>query len=383
MAEGRRGRVGLGVKLFASYLVVLLTAVGTLLLTAGTVSPAFFSDQMRNMMAGGAGAGMMGGGMPASAMSPIDQALAGAFRASLLEGLFVAAGVALVAAVGVSLFVTDRIANPVRRLALASKSIARGHYAERVPETQSDELGELAHSFNEMAAQLEDVERRRLELIGNVAHELRTPLATLQGNLEGLLDGVVDASPQTWAKLETEVARLRRLVDDLSELSRAEARQLSLRLQQVRPVEIACAAIERLAGPLAEKGLSLETDVAETLPPVAADRDRAVQVLTNLLSNALRYTSAPGSVRLTAQHRPGAIRFSVRDSGVGLVPADVERVFERFYRVDRSRSRAAGGSGIGLTISRAVVEAMGGRIWADSPGLGQGSTFSFELPAAS
>lgn len=375
----RRSGPGLRLKLFLSYLVVLVVGVGTLLLVAGSVSPTFFSDSMGHMMGGPSG--MMGA--PGNMMQSLDATLSDAFRASLLRGLFIAAGVALVAAVAVSAFVADRIVQPVRRLAIASRRLAGGRYSERVPAGQGDELAELAESFNDMAAELESVERRRLELVGDVAHELRTPLATLQGNIEGLLDGVVQSTPETWARLDDELGRLRRLVDDLQELSRAEAKQIPLHLKPVPPADIVTAAVDRLGESFSDKGLAFETEVSSGLPAVRADQDRAVQALTNLLSNALRYTSAPGRVRLTVNAPAGALRFSVADSGMGIAAEDLPRVFERFYRTDKSRSRAAGGSGIGLTISRALVEAMDGRIWAESAGPGQGATFSFELPIAS
>ncbi len=266
--------------------------------------------------------------------------------------------------------------------ASASRHVADGHYAERVPSGGDDELGDLALTFNDMAGALEATERRRRELIGDVAHELRTPIATLEGYLEGLLDGVVQPEPSTWARLHGEAGRLRRLVDDLQELSRAEARQIPLALEQTDPAEIVRAAIDRLASSFAEKELTLNSDIPERLPRVQADTNRAIQVLSNLLTNALRYTPSPGQVRLAVRPITGAVEFSVRDTGVGIAQEELPRVFERFYRVDKSRSRALGGSGIGLTIARALVEAMGGRIWAESPGSDQGATFSFTLPRA-
>jgi signal transduction histidine kinase len=175
------------------------------------------------------------------------------------------------------------------RLAAATQRIARGQYGERVPDPGADELGQLAGSFNEMAAALEDAERRRLELIGDVAHELRTPLATLSGYLEGLQDGVVEPSVRTWAMLQAEAGRLTRLVEDLQELSRAEAHQLSLAVQPVDATTVVQAAVDRLAPEFAAKGLRLDVTVAPGLPPLQADPDRLIQILTNLLSNALRY----------------------------------------------------------------------------------------------
>lgn len=202
--------------------------------------------------------------------------------------------------------------------------------------------------------------------------------------MEGLLDGVVRPNEETWVRLHDEAGRLRRLVQDLQDLSRAEARQLSLHLDVVAPEDIARASVDRLRPHFVEKALRLTCNIPSNLPPVSADLDRAVQVLSNLLTNALRYTPSYGNVALTVCRAPegSAILFKVADDGPGIAPEHLPHLFERFYRVDKSRSRAAGGSGIGLTVAKALVEAMGGRIWADSPGLDQGSTFAFTLPIA-
>ncbi len=313
----------------------------------------------------------------------VDAALADTFRASLGQGLLVAGTAAIVTAVTASLLVSRRIAGPIHELAGASHRVAGGHYAERVKASGRDELGQLGSSFNAMAAALEATERRRSELIGDVAHELRTPLATLRGYLEGLMDGVVAPSDQTWARLHDETGRLQRLIDDLQELSRAEAKQLSLQLWPVAEADLVQTAAERLSPAYAEKGVTLGTSIEPTLPAALADGDRAVQVLTNLLGNALRYTPAEGSVQVLATLADAhEIAVSVSDTGAGIPAEHLPRIFERFYRVDKSRSRALGGSGIGLTIARALVEAMGGRIWAESPGAGRGATFTFTLPVA-
>jgi signal transduction histidine kinase len=366
----------LGMKLFVSYLVVVAAGMLVVLLAADLVAPTFFTNHMQAMTPGGTMSGMMGGS------EVMDQTLTRAFQDALIEALLVAGGVAFIAAFAVSLFVTGRIVQPIRHLVQASRSIAAGHYAERVPSTTMDELGELATNFNAMAAELEATERRRQELIGNVAHELRTPVATLEGYLEGLLDGVIAPSDQTWAKLLDEAGRLRRLIADLQELSRAEAHQIPFTFETLDPHRLVQAAVERLAGQFEEKGLTFTIDLPAGLPTVRADRDRSIQVLTNLLTNALRYTPAPGSVRLSVRPVDGAVAFTVTDSGIGITPEHLPHLFERFYRVDKSRSRALGGSGIGLTIARALVEGMGGRIWATSAGIGQGATFGFTLPVA-
>jgi two-component system, OmpR family, sensor histidine kinase BaeS len=172
------------------------------------------------------------------------------------------------------------------------------------------------------------------------------------------------------------------LVDDLQELSRAEARQIPLVIRPTDPTQIAATALDRLSGSFEEKGLELRTEVPPRLPLIKADPDRAVQVLSSLLTNALRYTAAPGCVELKVGVTNGMVEFMVHDSGIGISDESLSQVFERFYRVDRSRGRALGGSGIGLTIAKALVQGMGGRIRAESAGAGQGSTIAFTLPVA-
>jgi signal transduction histidine kinase len=373
-------RMSLWLKFLLSYIVAVAVGVVTLFVAASAVGPDLFANQMVRMMGSGMNTMMAGTSGLAVAMQPTLDA---AFRASLTQSLVIAAAVAALVAVAVSAFVARQIVQPISRMLTATRRIAAGHYAERVPiapANTGDELGELAASFNEMASSLEQAERRRLELVGNVAHELRTPIATLEGYLEGLLDGVVEPSAPTWAKLHDEAGRLRRLVDDLQELSRAEARQVSLVARPVAPADLVRASVDRLRPSFDEKGLTLQSTVPGDLPDVRADVDRAIQILTNLLTNALRYTPAGGLVTVSAATMDDTVTFRVGDTGVGFETELGDQLFERFFRVDKSRSRALGGSGIGLTIARALVEAMGGRIWAESAGPGKGSSFSFTLP---
>ena len=378
---------GLRARLLVGHLVVAATGLLMVLLATQLFAPQFFAQQMM----GSEGSRDMGELMrqmmgstatPPGTMGSLDAVVLDAFRRSVAEGLALGALAAALVAVGASVLVSNRISTPIRHLVTASRRVAAGHYAERVPPDDLDEIGELARSFNAMASALEATERRRQELVGDVSHELRTPVATLEGYLEGLLDGVIEPSAPLWAKLHGEVGRLRRLIDDLEDLSRAEAGQTPLMLQAMDPTEIALAAADRLRGQFAEKALEFNADIPVGLPLVRADRDRAVQVLTNLLTNALRYTPAPGKVRLLVTPLGDAVQFAVEDTGIGVAQEDLLRVFERFYRVDKSRSRALGGSGVGLAIARALVDAMHGRIWAESPGLGRGSTFRFTLPRA-
>lgn len=385
----RWANVGLRTKLFISYLAVVLIGVATIFVIMTAFAPDFFLTSMQSMMSGsggGMGSGMMGGsGGQGPSGSEVTASLDAAFRQALMQGLLLSTVLATASALVLSFFVARQIARPVQRMLTATQRIGSGHYAERVVvpvANTGDELGQLAASFNDMAGALEQTERRRVELVGDVAHELRTPITTLTGYLEGLLDGVVEPSPATWAKLHTESLRLRRLVDDLQELSRAEARQIPLHITPTSPESILSAAQERVASQFAEKGLDLHITSARDLPAVSADTDRAVQVLTNLLTNALRYTPTPGRVEVSVTRVGNMLAFRVRDTGVGIAPENLSRVFERFYRVEKSRTRALGGSGIGLTIAKALIEAMHGAIRVESAGLDQGSAFTFTLPIA-
>lgn len=367
-------KASLGGKFLLSYLLIVLVGVATLLVVVFALAPTLFQAQLLPILQT----------HPATlTTSEASQDILGAFLSTLLSALAVAAVVATVTSLATSLFVARRITIPLQQMTQVSERISAGHYAERIevaPVHTTDELGQLASSINTLAVALEQTERRRLEVIGNVAHELRTPIATLEGYLEGLLDGVIESTPHTWAMLHTEAGRLRRLVDDLQELSRAEARQIPIALQPVAPQRLVQDARDPLAGQFAEKGLELHVHVPDDLPQVMADPTRAAQILTNLLVNALRYTPAPGRVEVAVSREEDMVAFRVSDTGIGLTPDHISHLFERFYRVDRSRSRAFGGSGIGLTIAQSLAQAMGGEIRVESAGPGQGSSFTFTLP---
>jgi signal transduction histidine kinase len=303
-----------------------------------------------------------------------------AFEDAMRQALVAGTVIAVVAATVVSLAVAARIARPISALAAAAHRIAGGHYAERVPADESGELGELATSFNDMAASLETTERRRVQLVGDVAHELRTPLTTLDGYLEGLEDGVIEPSPETWRLLRTETGRLTRLVSDLADLWRAEARQLPMKLEPVDVAEVVADVADGFRPIAAGRRIGIEV---RSEPAMAlADQDRLAQVLANYLSNAVRHAPDGSTVEVVVQPFERRVRIGVRDQGPGLAPDQLEAVFERFYRVDPARTRAGGGSGIGLTIARALAVEMHGRAWAQSAGPGTGATFLVELPAA-
>jgi two-component system sensor histidine kinase BaeS len=372
-----RMRRRLGWKLFLSYLVVILVGIVVLASAAEFVAPSAFERHMAAMAA-------MMGGDPAG----MELDLFINFRRAVNEALTLSTIAAFLVAVAVSVFVSRRIVNPVREMMVASRRIAEGHYTERVNVPgdptwdELDELGRLAVSFNQMAAKLGQIEATRRELIGNVAHELRTPLASIKGSMEGLIDGVLPAEASTFQKIYREADRLQRLVYDLQELSRVEAGAFELNIRSVPVRDLVNITLDRLGRQFEEKGVALEADVPPDLPPVRADEDRIGQVLLNLVGNALQYTPAGGQVRVTARRQADEVLISVRDTGVGIAAEHLPLIFTRFYRVDKSRARAGGGSGIGLTIAKHLVEAHGGCMWAESPGLGQGSTFTFTLPVA-
>lgn len=362
----RLGR-SLAAKLLAAQVLVIVAGSVTLALVALALAPGLFHAHVRDVL----------GVVPEDVSRHLDEA----FEDAVLVSLALATAAAALTAAAASAFLAVRIVRPIGMLAEAAERISRGRYGERVPVTGRDELGVLAAAFNDMAASLESAERMRRQLLSDLAHELRTPLATIEGYVEGVRDGVVPPTAETWSVLETEARRIRRLVDDLQKVSRAEERQLDLRLQPLAPATIVAEAVQAAAPAYAAKGVALEAAVADGLPPVVVDRDRIEEVLANLLDNALRHTPAGGSVEVRAEGGRDEVRLVVADSGEGIAPEHLHRVFERFYRVDSGRSRARGGSGIGLAIARALVEAHGGRIRAESDGPGRGSRFVVSLPA--
>jgi histidine kinase len=361
-------------KLMVSYLVVIIVGVVTLAVAAESVTPTAFNRHMLGMQQM-----MMGGQM---SMQQMGADLFTNFRAAVTEALLVSTIAALISAILVSLFVSRRVVTPIRQMMTASRHIAAGHYRERVTVVSDDELGQLAQSFNQMAASLEQTEAMRRELIGNVAHELRTPLSTIKGYMEGLMDGVLSPEPTTYQQVYREADRLQRLVSDLQELSRVEAGAFELDCQPVNMAELIQHTTTRLCPQFEEKGVQLNVDLPSDLPRVQADEDRINQILINLIGNALQYTPTGGTVSVTAEKHPPELWVTIRDTGIGISAEHLPHLFTRFYRVDKSRSRAGGGSGIGLTITKHLVEAHGGRVWADSQGAGQGSVFGFALPVA-
>ena len=380
-------REHISAKLMLSFLAVLFVGVMVLLIAVLFTTPAAYNHYMMTdgtMMINGTpvipGSGMMGMGRGLGQGQGQGPGFSN-FRASVLESLVYAVLAAILVAVVVSIFLSRRIVAPLRAMTSASQRIADGRYDERVTVSGSDELAQLAERFNRMAERLETTESMRRQLIGDVSHELRTPLTAIGGYMEGLTDGVLPATPETFEQVRMEASRLSRLVDDLQELSRVEAGSYRLDIHPVALSALVETTVKRLSHQFDEKQVRLNRSLPAALELVLADEDRITQVLTNLLANALAYTPTGGEVTVSAVKTGDKMQVSVMDSGVGIPAESLPHIFDRFYRVDKSRSRAAGGgSGIGLTIARAFVEAHSGRIWAESAGEGQGSTFVFSLP---
>jgi len=306
----------------------------------------------------------------------LDQALSTA----LLLSLGIGTAAAIVAALAVSWVLSSRLARPIEDLSDTADRLAHGDLSARAAlPPADDELADLTVAFNDMAASLEHTEDTRRRLLSDLAHELRTPLSTIEGYLEGLTDGVVEPADQTWITLQDAASRLRRLVDDVALVSSAEEGRLDL---DVKPTDVAVlidTAVRAAREAYDRAGIALHVEIAPDLGPVQLDADRAHQVLANVLDNARRHTPADGRVTVAAHQDRDAVVITVTDTGSGITADQLPHVFERFYRGDASR-RSGTGSGIGLTIARAIARAHGGNLAASSPGPGQGSRFTWRIP---
>jgi signal transduction histidine kinase len=358
-------------KLLLSYLLTLGVVLLTISLAFRGVATRAATSHMGRM----AGAGM--GGMMGGRLQDLQEAVSAGVGQAILVGVIVAGIVAIAASLAVAVWVT----RPLAHMAEAARRIANGHYDQRVQYRAHDEIGDFSQAFNEMAAKLETTEKLRSELLATIAHELRTPLTTIQGYMEGLIDGVIPEEPQTYEMVRGEAGRLSRLVGDIQRLSRLEAGAEHFEPQSVEVAAALQRAAESVRPLFEEKDLRLALESPEGLPKVWADPDKLHQVLLNLLTNAYRYTPDGGSVVVHAREDADAVIFSVTDTGIGIPEDDLPHIFERFYRVDKSRSSGSGGSGIGLAVTKSLVEQSGGAVSARSVP-GEGTTVSFTLPKA-
>lgn len=301
--------------------------------------------------------------------------------AGLTRRLLLALTVIVVGAAAATALVARRVLGPVRALRDAAGAMAEGRRDLRVPAEGDDELAALGRAFNSMADALGEQDRLKRDLTNDIAHELRTPLTDLRCHVEALQDGVVAPGPDTLAMLHAQIAHLQRLVDDLGELARAEARQLRLEPDAVPVADLAERAIRQAAPRAAQLGVRVESAVADGSLLIWGDAARAQQVLSNLIDNALSHTPQGGAVTVAARREGDNTVIDVRDTGAGIPAEHLPHVFDRFYRADPSRSRATGGAGLGLAIARQVVEASGGRITVESEP-GAGTTLTVRWPAA-
>ena len=315
--------------------------------------------------------------LPPSAQLFLDQINQALGQAALIAGILgLLSGVVM----------ARGLSAPLGRLAAAVRRISGGQLDERVAVKGAAEFVELAAAFNEMAANLQQAETLRRNLVADIAHELRTPLSIIQGNLQAILDDIYPLEKAEIADIYEETLILNRLISDLRELAQAEAGQLSLDLEPTELPPLVAKAVDLFAELAREKDIQLSVDMPSHLPSLLADQHRLQQVLHNLIANALRYTPPAGAIKIVVDEDQPArlVRVSVQDTGPGISAQDLPHVFDRFWRADKARSREQGGSGLGLAIARQLVEAHGGHIGVESEGIaGRGSCFWFTLPAAS
>jgi two-component system sensor histidine kinase BaeS len=367
-------RLGLAWKLALAFFAVFAVTLAAVLFaldrsTTDSFRAYLSHSQMMSDMMGGVAQDM------SSMMGPTEQDFVDRLRWSL-----VLAGGAGALAAGLTAFLAGRyITRRLRALADGASAIAAGDLSRRVDDSSPDELGELGGAFNHMAESLASQEQARQRLAADIAHELRTPLAVLQAEIEALQDRVTQPTAERISSLHDETDLLARLVDDLRTLSLADAGELSLQRREHDLAGIAERAIAAVAGQAEGKGVKLELAVEDGLPPVTIDGDRIAQVLRNLLSNALRHTEADGCITVAGRAEARRAVVEVTDTGAGIPAEALPHVFDRFYRADASRSRATGGSGLGLAIARQLVRAHGGEISVRSTD-GSGTTFSLWLP---
>lgn len=357
----------LGVRLFVAQGLVLLAAIATAGGVAALVGPTLFHQHLIDI-----------GHVPESPEIPhIEQAYFDASTASLAVAALVATGCAL----AVTYYVTRRIRRPLETLSEAAKALSQGRHEQLPIDPEAGpEFRTVAAAFNDMSNQLKATEQTRLQLLGDLAHELRTPLANIKAHLEAVDDGVADWDQETRAFVLAETEHLSRLAGDLNEVSRAEEGRVTIERHNQSLGDIVSDVLDSQRPKYEAKGVALRLD-RRIDAIVSVDAIRIGQALNNLLNNALRHTPAGGHVRLSIEsENKSTIQVRVTDDGEGIEALQLPHLFDRFYRGDSARGRDAAGSGIGLTIARALVEAHGGRLTVFSAGVGEGSTFTVSLP---
>ncbi|WP_444663629.1 sensor histidine kinase [Cellulomonas sp. CW35] len=360
-------RTGIAARLLVAMVVVLASATLVAWAVASVVGPALFHQHMAAAHHG-----------PGTAVEHAELAFSSASTVTLAAALGAAAVTALLA----STVLARRIGTSLGALSAAAGQVAAGRFDIRLDRPGAgSEFDDLADAFNAMAERLRRDDEQRRRLMSDVAHELRTPVATIVAYVDALEDGVQELDPRTVDVLRAQASRLTRLSTDLAAVAHAEGGGLVLDRRPVAAGDLVAAAVAGVQARAAENGVEVEACVPAGLPPVVVDVDRVGQVLANLLDNAVRHTAPRGRVVVTAEAAPLGVRLRVDDDGEGIAPEHVPHVFERFYRVDTARDRSHGGSGIGLAVVKALTEAHGGRAGVSSDGPGRGARFWVDLPA--
>jgi len=362
-------------RLFLSHLLVMMVAVSSLVIIGKLSSPRFFVLHLQQLEGRGV------------TLRYARTYLVKGFETAWNRSTFWAVIAGGTAAGGLSYWVSKRIVQPLTQIEQITQRFAAGHLDERLPPSEIPEINQLTTSFNRMAVSLEDVEHRRRELVSDLTHELRTPLTVIRGYLEELAEARMEPTAAVYQQLAKETRRLERLINDLQELSKAEAGYLPIHLQAFNLRALLESLVQKFSDQLLEDGPVLCLECADQLPSVLADPDRVEQVLVNLIGNALTYTKT-GSITVRAwteaegvTSRLPRLWIAVTDTGIGIAAQDLPHVFERFWRAEKSRNQHTGGTGIGLAISQRLVELQGGQLEVQSQ-LGVGSTFRFYLPLA-
>ncbi|WND60357.1 ATP-binding protein (plasmid) [Mycolicibacterium vanbaalenii] len=365
----RRGRPGIGLRLLAAQVIVLVAGAATTAVVAAVVGPPLFREHLHLA------------GVPTD--SPEEIHAEEAYGYATVMSIGGALAVSALAALAVSFYVSRRLQRSITEVASAATDVAQGNYEIRVsPPRLGDDFDALSTAFNQMASRLQAVDSTRQRLFGDLAHEIRTPVAVLEAYIEALEDGVRTLTPQTAAMLRDQTRRLVRFSDDVAALAKAEESSVSMSYATIDVGRLARQCVAAAHKRYDSKGVALRVRLQTTLPPLWADEQRLSQVLGNLLDNALRHTPSGGSVELSCVRDGERLRIAVADTGEGIAPEHLPRLFERFYRADAARDREHGGAGLGLAIAKALVEAHGGSISVASAGRGAGATFTVDLPVA-
>jgi len=376
-------------KFFFSYFSLVLIGMLVMGVIIRVALPGLFDNQLVAMSTIFSNYGinetghMMGRGMMGGSLLYSD--LFGVFNKIILEAFIYAFFPSILVALVLSVMMSRRFVRPLQQMGQAADRIAAGEYQERLPlgdmaDDGQDELQHLGLRFNLMASRLEQVEEQRQKWLSDVAHELRTPLTVIKGSMEGLMDGVLAPDQATLERVYRQADRLERLVNDLQELNRIDEGAFELTLRSVDLNRVIGDVLQTMRINFINQGIILIEDLPEQPVLVLADEDRLQQIMINLLGNALRYTPNGGRVVVSARVVEKIAKIAVEDNGAGIPVEHLPFVFDRFYRVEESRSRQDGGSGLGLAIVKKLVEAQGGQIWVKSEGLGKGTTFTFSLP---